>query len=153
MPPHKTLTGVPKNKGLPIGNLNSQFFANVYLDGFDHYVKHTLKCRHYIRYCDDFILLSHDPEQLREWRERIAEFLRDRLALELNPNRERLRPVSDGIDFLGYIVRREYMLVRRRVVSNLKQKLKAFEAEFVREGRTARRYRFDRERLRSEERR
>ena len=109
---------MPKNKGLPIGNLNSQFFANVYLDGFDHFVKHTLKCRHYIRYCDDFVLLSHDPEELREWRERIAGFLRDRLVLELNPHRERLRPVSDGIDFLGYIVRRDYLLVRRRVVNN-----------------------------------
>jgi len=53
VPAHKTLAGVPKNKGLPIGNLNSQFFANVYLDGFDQFVKHTLKCQHYIRYCDD----------------------------------------------------------------------------------------------------
>lgn len=103
--------------------------------------------RGYIRYCGDFVLLSHDPERLREWRERIAEFLRKRLALELDTRGERLRPVSEGIDFLGYIVRRDYLLVRRRVVNNLKRKLKAFEAELVRQGRTARRYRFDRERL------
>jgi hypothetical protein len=63
VPPHKTLFGAPKNKGLPIGNLNSQFFANVYLTGFDHFVKHTLKCRHYLRYCDDFVLLA--PEYSR----------------------------------------------------------------------------------------
>jgi hypothetical protein len=75
---------VPKNKGLPIENLNSQFFANVYLDGFDQFLKHTLKCRHYIRYSDDFVVLSHDPERLREWRERIEGYLREKLALELN---------------------------------------------------------------------
>ena len=147
IPPHKTLTGVPKNKGLPIGNLNSQFFANVYLDGFDQFVKHTLKCRHYIRYCDDFVLLSPDPEQLREWRKHIEAYLREKLALELKTGRERLRSVSDGVDFIGYIVRRDYLLVRRRVVNNLKLKLKAFEAELVRTGPRVRRFRFDRERL------
>ena len=147
IPPHKTLTGVPKNKGLPIGNLNSQFFANVYLDAFDQFVKHTLKCRHYIRYCDDFVLLSPDVQQLRDWRVRIETYLREKLALELNTRRERLRPVSDGVDFLGYIVRRDYLLVRRRVVSNLKRKLNAFETELVRNGPRVRRCRFERERL------
>ena len=67
IPSHKTLFGAPPGKGLPIGNLNSQFFANVYLNGLDQFVKHTLKCRHYLRYCDDFVLLSRDAEQLHEW--------------------------------------------------------------------------------------
>lgn len=57
IPPHKTLFGTCPNKGLPIGNLNSQFFANVYLNHLDQFVKHELKCRHYLRYCDDFVLL------------------------------------------------------------------------------------------------
>ena len=94
-----------------------------------------------------FVLLSSAPKQLREWRERIEAYLREKLALELNTGRERLRSVSDGIDFRGYIVRRDYLLVRRRVVNNLKLKLKAFEAELVRNGPRVRRCRFDRKRL------
>jgi len=114
LPPHKSLFSCGPNKGLPIGNLNSQFFANVYLNSLDQFVKHTLKCRWYLRYCDDFVLLANDPAQLREWRARIADFLRERLLLELNPARERLRLVSDGVDFLGYIVRRDYLLTLLR---------------------------------------
>ena len=82
-----------------------------------------------------------------QWRQPIETFLRERLDLELNASRERLRPVSDGVDFLGCIVRRDYLLVRRRVVSNLKLKLQAFEAALVRDGPRVRRWRFDRERL------
>jgi len=100
----------------------------VYLNALDQFAKHTLKCRYYVRYCDDFVLLSRDQEQLIEWRGRIETDLRDRLKLELNP-RQRLAPVSNGIDFLGYIVRREYKLVRRRVVRHLQEKLRAFEAQ------------------------
>jgi hypothetical protein len=147
VPPHKTLFGAPKTKGLPIGNLNSQFFANVYLNGFDHFVKHTLKYRHYLRYCDDFVLLSPERGQLIDWHERIAAYLRDALALEVNTKRTRLRPVSDGIDFVGYFVRREYLLVRRRVVSQLKVKLREYQTDLVREGRNVRCCRFDGERL------
>lgn len=142
VPPHKTLFGVEANKGLPIGNLNSQFFANVYLNGLDQFVKHELKCRHHLRYCDDFILLANDPETLRDWRARIEAYLRDLLALELNP-KQRLAPVSNGIDFLGYIVRRDYLLVRRRVVNNLKTKLRAYEARLVGQQHGVGCYRFD----------
>jgi len=142
VPPHKTLFGTEANKGLPIGNLNSQFFANVYLNRLDQFVKHELKCRHYLRYCDDFILLAHDPDTLREWRGCIEEFLRDKLALALNP-KQRLAPVSNGIDFLGYIVRRDYLLVRRRVVNNLKTRLRAYEARLVGDCNGARCYRFE----------
>jgi hypothetical protein len=147
VPPHKTLVKTAPGKGLPIGNLNSQFFANVYLNVLDQFVKHQLKCRHYLRYCDDFVLLSPDREQLIEWRGRIEEHLCTRLLLELNPNRERLRPVSDGVDFLGYIVRRDYLLVRNRVVNNLRERLAAYEVELVGRGRYIHRYRFDEERL------
>ena len=143
IPPHKTLFHAPKGKGLPIGNLNSQFFANVYLNGLDQFVKHTLKCRHYLRYCDDFVLLSDSREQLADWRERIADFLREHLQLELNPKRQKLRPASDGVDFLGYIVRADYLLARRRVVNNLRQRLRDCEAVLVKENPGYRRYRFD----------
>ena len=142
IPPHKTLFKTAPNKGLPIGNLNSQFFANVYLNGLDQFVKHTLKCRHYLRYCDDFVLLSDNREQLIEWRERIETYLRESLRLQLNP-KQRLRPVSDGVDFLGYWVRADYLLVRRRVVGNLRERLRTFEAELVLQRRGYVRYRFD----------
>ncbi|MHB1291380.1 MAG: MutS N-terminal domain-containing protein, partial [Sulfuricella sp.] len=143
LPPHKSLFGCGSGKGPPIGNLNSQFFANVYLNGLDQFVKHELKCRWYLRYCDDFVLLATAPAQLAEWRARIDGYLRDALRLELNPSRERLRPVSDGVDFLGYIVRRDYLLVRRRVVGHLRERLRQFEKALVLDGPGYRRYRFE----------
>ena len=142
LPAHKTLFAAAANKGLPIGNLNSQFFANVYLNGLDQFVKHELKCRHYLRYCDDFVLLATEPQTLRGWRARIEAYLQDNLALELNP-KQRLAPVSNGVDFLGYIVRRDYRLVRRRVVNHLKAKLRAYEACLVAERNGVHWYRFD----------
>ena len=141
--PQKTLFQAPNNKGLPIGNLNSQFFANVYLNSLDQFVKHRLKCRHYLRYCDDFVLLSRDRDELLDWRERIRVHLWGELRLELNDKRERLRPVSNGVDFLGYIVRKDYLLVRRRVVNNLKAKLRKYEPYLITEGEISRRYRYD----------
>ena len=127
IPPHKTLFKVGQGRGLPIGNLTSQFFANVYLNELDQFIKRELKCRFYLRYCDDFILLSRDREQLALYHLAIEEFLQKRLCLRLNPSQYKLRPVSSGIDFLGYIVRRKYMLVRRRVVNHCREKLRSYE--------------------------
>lgn len=141
--PHKTLFGAAPGKGMPIGNLNSQFFANVYLNGLDQFVKHELRCRHYLRYCDDFVLLGDSPERLGEWRERIGIYLRDELALSLNP-RQRLAPVGNGVDFLGYVVRHDYRLVRRRVVGHLRERLRAFEQRLVTPVEGGVRYAFDR---------
>jgi len=143
IPPHKTLFNAPPNKGLPIGNLNSQFFANVYLNSLDQFVKHELKCHYYLRYCDDFVLLAESSEQLLAWKGRIESFLVERLKLELNPTRQRLAPISNGIDFLGYIVRRDYLLVRRRVVNHLKEKLRDYEMQLVEQRGGVCRYRFD----------
>lgn len=126
VPPHKRLGAAGPDKGLPIGNLSSQFFANVYLNELDQYVKHTLRCRHYVRYVDDFILLGRDPAALLDWKHSIEAFLKERLDLELRPE-YRLRPVANGADFLGYIVRSRYLLVRRRVVGHLRDKLRHWE--------------------------
>lgn len=128
LPAHKTLFKAGPGKGLPIGNLTSQFFANVYLDVLDQFVKRQLGCQYYLRYCDDFVLLHQNHEQLEKWRQMIAVFLRDELRLELNPC-QRLRPVANGIDFLGYIVRPHYLLIRRRVVHGLVQRLFGAEKE------------------------
>jgi len=115
LPAHKTLFKAAPHCGLPIGNLTSQFFANVYLDVLDQFVKHDLKVRYYVRYCDDLVLLSEDRDILKMQEAEIKAFLWDKLRLKLN-NRRKLCPVSDGIDFLGYIVRPDYLLVRRRVI-------------------------------------
>jgi len=126
LPAHKTLFKARPGCGLPIGNLTSQFFANVYLDALDQFAKHRLKARWYLRYCDDFVLVSQDPGELAGWEADITAFLRDALGLALNP-RQRLRPVADGVDFLGYVVRPTYRLVRRRVVNALYQRLAGAE--------------------------
>ncbi|MCX7086848.1 MAG: RNA-directed DNA polymerase [Methylococcales bacterium] len=131
VPPHKQLGNAGKSKGLPIGNLTSQFFANVYFNPFDQFVKHQLKCRHYLRYVDDFILLADTPEQLVQWRAQIVAFLQDELQLTLKVLAEP-SPVKSGADFLGYIVRPHYRLVRRRVVGNLREKLHDFQSKLVR---------------------
>ena len=99
--------------------------------------------RWYLRYCDDFVLVANSPGQLAAWKEAIAQFLEERLALRLNPRRERLRPVIDGVDFLGYIVRPFHLLVRRRVVGHLRETLARSERVLVRHRADATEYRFD----------
>ncbi len=133
LPEHKTLFRASAGCGLPIGNLTSQFGANVYLDALDQFVKHELKARYYVRYCDDMVLLSADAAELAGWERAIGRFLDERLQLSLN-DRRKLRPVSDGIDFLGYIVRPDYLLVRRRVVGALRERLERAERELARLG-------------------
>ena len=110
-------------------------------------MKHTLKCRHYLRYCDDFVLLSDSRDELFRWEAEIGAFLQRELQLELNANRRRLLPVSNGIDFLGYIVRRDYLLVRRRVVGNLRRKLEQYEQLLVQPMAERVRYLFERSTL------
>jgi len=126
IPFNKSLFRKDNKRGLPIGNLTSQFFANVYLNELDQFVKHTLKAKYYLRYVDDFVLLSHNKKELFHWKEEIREFLATQLKLQLHPKRQKLQPVSNGIDFLGYVIRHNYVLVRRRVINNLKSKLNKF---------------------------
>jgi len=106
-------------------------------------VKHHLKAKYYLRYSDDFVLLHEEKEKLRGWRGEIREFLQSRLRLELNESRQTVGPISNGADFLGYIVRPHYLLVRRRVVNRLKARLFGYEKKLVRwrEGCTV--FRFD----------
>ena len=131
LPSNKRLAGAPAGKGLPIGNLSSQFFGNVYLNELDQYVKHALRCQHYVRYVDDFVLVHHDPEQLIAWRADIEQFLSQHLQLQLKPDFA-LQRVHSGADFLGYIVRPNYLQVRRRVVGNLRARLRYYAARLLR---------------------
>ncbi|MFH1543472.1 MAG: RNA-directed DNA polymerase [Patescibacteria group bacterium] len=126
IPPHKTLFKAEKNRGLPIGNLTSQFFANVYLNELDQYVKRVLRIKRYVRYVDDFVVISDDLDEIKHWRKQIDVFLKQRLQLTLHPNKDKYNSVYSGIDFIGYIVKPKYILSRKRVVQNLKTKLHFF---------------------------
>jgi hypothetical protein len=129
LPKHKSLFFANDGYGLPIGNLTSQFFANVYLSDFDNYIKRELKCKYYIRYVDDFIILGKDADNLNIIKFQIEKYLEEYLELNLRSS-YRLRSVCSGIDFLGYIIRPKYRLVRRRVVNNFKHKRAIFLNKF-----------------------
>ena len=79
IPPHKTLFKTPKHLGLPIGNLTSQFFANLYMNDFDHFVKRELKQKYYIRYVDDFVIFGDDKKELSQTKQKIEEYLCSKL--------------------------------------------------------------------------
>lgn len=119
MPPHKTLFKVPNGFGIPVGNLTSQYFANVYMYQFDNYVKRVLKVKHYIRYVDDFVLFHLERDYLEDISQKIAGYLKVMLGLKLR-DEIKLNRFTSGLDFLGYVVRPDYILVRNRVVNNYK---------------------------------
>jgi RNA-directed DNA polymerase len=138
IPPQKSLFHSAEGNGLPIGNYSSQFFANLYLNELDHFVKRNLKCKYYVRYVDDFILIDQSKENLKQLRREIIFFLKEKLKLKLNENKTKLQQLEKGIDFLGYIIKTDHVLVRQRVVKRLKDKLyrlniEKFEENKVRE--------------------
>lgn len=118
---------MPDGVGIPVGNLTSQLFANIYLNKLDQYIKHTLGAKYYMRYMDDFILLSPDKEQLRRWLEDIERFLRDELKLELNP-KTTILAAKNGIDFVGYKHRATHRKVRPDSVKRIKKTIKKYES-------------------------
>ena len=122
VPPHKRLTSQPAHLGLPIGNLSSQFFANIYLDTLDQHVKHQLRARHYIRYVDDFILLHESPQWLKAAHDGIEAFLPARLNAQLNPTKTILQPVDRGVDFVGHVIKPWHRYTRRRTANEAVRK-------------------------------
>ncbi|MBI3385711.1 RNA-directed DNA polymerase [Candidatus Gottesmanbacteria bacterium] len=103
-----------QKKGIPLGNLTSQVFANMYLHEFDMYMKHTLKMRYYIRYADDFVIAYSSKQKLEKLIAPISNYLREKLILELHPHKITIRKLSWGIDFLGYIILPHYRLPRTK---------------------------------------
>lgn len=118
VPPHKRLMEQPAHLGLPIGNLSSQFFANVYLNELDQFVKHKLRCRHYIRYVDDFVLLHESAQWLNAAHAEIEAFLPRTLGARLNPTKTILQPVARGIDFVGQVIRPWVRHTRKRTLDS-----------------------------------
>ena len=127
LPADKSLFTAQKGKGLPIGNLTSQFFANVYMNEIDQFVKHILKAKYYIRYVDDFLILDSDIKNLERCRDKIGEFARDKLQLRVHPGKQFIRQIDSGVDFVGYVVRSDYVLIRKRIVGEWRRKLERTE--------------------------
>lgn len=131
VPAHKSLLNQPEHRGLPIGNLSSQFFANVYLNVLDQFVKHQIGARHYIRYVDDFLLLHESPQWLNAAHAEIDAFLPARLGVRLNPAKTILQPVARGIDFVGQVVRPWARHTRPRTLNVGTQRLAQMPAKDV----------------------
>jgi RNA-directed DNA polymerase len=131
IPPEKSLFNRPAHLGLPIGNLSSQFGANVYLNELDQLVKHRLGVRHYIRYVDDFVLLHESPQQLNAWRAAIEAFLAARLGLKLAAAKTVLQPIERGIDFAGHVIKPHRRTLRRRTLNGALRRLEACRAPSV----------------------
>ena len=110
------------NKGMPLGNLTSQFFANVYLNELDQFVKHALKVKYYIRYVDDFVMLHKSKEQLEIWKNRIDNFLNEELKIMLHPNKSQILKLEKGIKFLGFRVFYHHKLIRKSNLNDFDKK-------------------------------
>jgi hypothetical protein len=118
-------------KGMPLGNLTSQFFANVYLHELDLFVKHQLKARYYIRYVDDFVIFHRDKALLESWKTQIGCFLAQSLGLELHPEKSSIMPISSGITMLGFRVFRDYRLLKRSNSRRIWKRLGAFKRSYA----------------------
>lgn len=121
-------------KGMPIGNLTSQVFANIYMNPLDQYIKHQLKEKYYIRYADDFVIFSGNKKHLKEILFKIDFFLLDELKLFLHPNKINIRDYYQGIDFLGYIIFPHFVIPRTKTKQRMLRKLSE-RSKFVDEGK------------------
>lgn len=111
-----------KKKGIPIGNLTSQVFANIYLNDFDHFIKEKLGLKYYIRYCDDFVIFHNDKKVLNIIKKLIEIYLKD-YDLQIHENKSRVYRVNDGVNFLGFRIFENYMLVNKQTVRRYIRKL------------------------------
>jgi retron-type reverse transcriptase len=130
-----------RRRGIPIGNQTSQFFANVYLDKLDHYVKETLRAPGYVRYVDDFLLFDQDKRRLHEVHSIIGDFLAQ-LRLRLHPRKCFVTPVTSGFTFLGYRIFPTHRRLDADNVRRFKRRLRQYH-QAVAEGHLSDRQRRD----------
>lgn len=129
LPPSKSLLKSPPGVGLPIGDLTSQLFSNIYLDMLDEYAKRTLKCRHYGRYVDDFYIVHSSRNYLRGLIPRLRDYLSSELHLTLHPDKIVLQHSTKGVSFLGAIVRPHRRYPAMRTVGLFRKAMKRLEQE------------------------
>ncbi len=120
---HSEGGGATAKIGMPLGNLTSQFFANVYLNELDQFVKHEINIEYYIRYVDDFVILHDSKNILEQYQIKINEFIKAKLNLELHPDKTKIIKLSTGVNFLGFRIFPEFRLIR-------KKNLKKFDRRF-----------------------
>jgi RNA-directed DNA polymerase len=118
LPETKSLFHADPNCGLPIGNLTSQLFGNIYLSDFDHFVKRDLKIRYYGRYVDDFILVHQDREYLKSLIQKMREYLEEAVQLELHPKKIYLQHYSKGVKYLGAVIKPHRIYIAKRTKGN-----------------------------------
>lgn len=114
-------------KGMPLGNLTSQFFANIYLNELDYFVKHQLKIRYYIRYVDDFVIFHHSRKKLELLLNEIDNFLTKKLLINLHPDKSRIIPLIRGVDFIGFRNFYHHSLLRKRNVRIMQRKIELYK--------------------------
>ncbi|MEE9304495.1 MAG: reverse transcriptase domain-containing protein [Thiotrichaceae bacterium] len=129
--PDDDLFAVSRPRGLPIGNLTSQFWANVVLNELDQFVKRQLRCKAYVRYVDDYLLFSDSKQQLWEWKTAIREFLYG-LRLVMHEKSSTVYPVKAGIPFLGFRLYPDYRLLKRKNGVNFQRRLKRYYRAYYR---------------------
>lgn len=120
-------------KGMPIGNLTSQFFANVYLNELDYFVKHKLRARYYLRYVDDFIILHKDKETLEKWKSEIDTYLKNNLKIDLHPEKSRIISLEKGTTLLGFRVFYYYRLLKKSNARRILKRLEKFKCRYEKE--------------------
>ncbi len=130
--PGDDLFAITRPRGLPIGNLSSQFWANVYLHELDKFVKQELRCPAYLRYMDDFVLFSDDKTQLHEWRQAIQTFLAQNLRLLLHPRKSVTFPTHTGLDFCGFRLYPTHRRLRRSSVRRFVRRFRWQRAAYQR---------------------
>lgn len=108
---------------MPIGDITSQIFANIYLNELDWFIKRELKAKNYFRYADDFIIVHQDEAYLNEILNFIDEFLGKELGLQLHPDKVSIDKFHQGIDFLGYVLRPHYLVLRTNTKRRMLKKL------------------------------
>ena len=122
----ESFSSTAKGIGLPLGNLTSQLFVNIYMNEFDQFVKHKLHAKYYIRYADDFVIFSQDKRLLVSLVPEIREFLADRLHLQLHPNKISISTIASGIDYLGWVHFPKHRVLRtvtkKRMIKSIRRK-------------------------------
>jgi RNA-directed DNA polymerase len=123
VPEHKSLLRAKEHLGLPIGNLSSQFFANIYLDELDQFAKHKLKLKHYIRYVDDVLIFGEDGSKLHQDYLELDRYARKHLGVNFSPVKTHLNRVEHGFDFVGYIIKPYTRYLRRSVLHTMRRRI------------------------------
>lgn len=120
----KSFYSTKEGTGLPLGNLTSQLLVNVYMNKFDQFIKHELKIKYYIRYADDFVILSEDKGYLKNLIPKVSEFLNTKLKLTLHPDKVFIKTLSSGVDFLGWVHFLQHRVLKTSTKKRMMRRLK-----------------------------